>query len=158
MRTKNNTGVCLERGKPVRAPEKLKSHKGRRSAGVLAALVLSLTTVACGPDTLDDPLAARGQELFARCAACHAADRAVTKVGPHLLGIFGRTAGTLDDFPYSEALVASGIVWDEANLAAFLHDPRDLVPGNRMAFVGLRQDADIAAIIAYLKAVSGPAD
>ena len=126
--------------------------------GVSAALFLSLTAVACGPGAPDDPLAARGEEVFARCIVCHAADSAVTKVGPHLVGVFGRTAGTLEGFPYSQALVASGLVWDDETLAAFLHNPRDLVPGNRMSFVGLRDDADIAAVIAYLRAVSGPAD
>ena len=114
-----------------------------------------MAIVGCGPDPLDDPQAARGEQVFARCVACHAADRPLTKVGPHLVGVFGRTAGSLDGFPYSDALVSSGLVWDDAMLAAFLHNPRQLVPGNRMAFVGLRDDADIQAVIAYLHAVSG---
>ncbi len=124
----------------------------------VVGLALLLAIAGCGPGTPSDPLAARGQEVFARCVACHAADRPLTKVGPHLVGVFGRTAGSLDGFPYSDALMASGLVWDDATLAAFLHNPRELVPGNRMAFVGLRDDADIDAVIAYLRAVSDPAE
>lgn len=156
MRTKECTLDCGERGRSLRIVKSERQPTNRRRHRVAAALFLSLAVAGCGPDVLDDPQAARGQELFARCSACHAADRPLTKVGPHLVGVFGRTAGSLDGFPYSEALTDSGLVWDDATLAAFLRNPRELVPGNRMAFVGMRDDADIAAVIAYLRAVSGP--
>ena len=156
MRTKENTLDCGERDKSLPIVKSKRRPTGHRRHRVTAALLVSLAIAGCGPDVLDDPQAARGQELFARCSACHAADRPLTKVGPHLVGVFGRTAGSLDGFPYSEALMDSGLVWDDATLAAFLHNPRELVPGNRMAFVGMRDDADVAAVIAYLRAVSGP--
>ena len=158
MRTENSTTTCHADGKSLRFPKPKPRQRHQRRLGLAATLVLPLAVAACGPETPADPLAAQGQEIFARCAACHAADRPLTKVGPHLVGIFGRTAGTLEGFPYSDALTESGLVWDDATLAAFLHNPRDLVPGNRMAFVGLRDDADIEAVIAYLRAVSGPTD
>ena len=158
MRTEYRTTTCLADGKPLPFP-KPKPRRGRmRRLGVAVSLIFSCAAAGCGPETPTDPLAAQGQEIYARCAACHAADRPLTKVGPHLVGIFGRTAGTLEGFPYSDALIQSGLVWDDATLAAFLHNPRELVPGNRMAFVGLRDDADIEAVIAYLRAVSGPTD
>ena len=162
MRTKESTPTgesTRDCGARLSSPRLVKSRRKpahRRRYQATAALLVSLAIAGCGPDVLDDPQAARGQELFARCSACHAADRPLTKVGPHLVGVFGRTAGALDGFPYSEALMDSGLVWDDATLTAFLRNPRELVPGNRMAFVGMREDADIAAVIAYLRAVSGP--
>jgi len=45
----------------------------------------------------------------------------------------------------------SGLVWDEANLTEFLHDPKKKVPGTRMIFPGIKDDAEIENLIAYLK-------
>jgi len=103
--------------------------------------------------------AALGKKVFNRCMACHDATSDHDKVGPHLLGVLGRTAGTAANFNYSQAMKdagAAGLVWDEANLAEYLHAPRLKVPGNRMAFPGLTSDADIANVIAYLKADPKP--
>ena len=76
------------------------------------------------------------------------------------IGVVGRKAGTLESFQakYSDAMKAAGaggLVWDEANIAAYLKDPKE-VPGNKMAFPGLKDDADIANVIAYLKADPKP--
>ncbi|ESX16610.1 MULTISPECIES: cytochrome c family protein [unclassified Mesorhizobium] len=110
-------------------------------AGILAALA--------------DGDAALGKKVFYRCMACHEAASDRDKVGPHLLGIVGRTAGTAQNFNYSQAMKdagAAGLVWDEANLKAYLGAPKLKVPGNRMGFSGLSSDEDIANVIAYLKA------
>jgi cytochrome c len=45
----------------------------------------------------------------------------------------------------------SGLVWDERTLTRYLRAPREVVPGTRMAFVGLKDDQELAAVIAYLK-------
>lgn len=98
--------------------------------------------------------AARGAQLWeSRCTGCHALDR--NQVGPRHRGVYGRRAGSLPDFDYSPALKASGIVWREATLNAWLTSPETLVPGQKMGFsVALPQDR--ADIIAYLKSLSGP--
>jgi cytochrome c len=105
--------------------------------------------------------AALGKKVFNRCIACHEAATDHDKVGPHLMGVVGRTAGSADSFlsHYSQAMKdagAGGLVWDEANLAEYLRAPRQKVPGNKMAFAGLSSDDDIANIIAYLKADPKP--
>lgn len=105
--------------------------------------------------------AALGKKVFNRCMACHEAATDRDKVGPHLLGVVGRTAGTAASFlgHYSEAMTsagAAGLVWDEANLTEYLRAPKLKVPGNRMAFGGLSNDDDIANVIAYLKADPKP--
>jgi cytochrome c len=105
--------------------------------------------------------AALGKKVFNRCMACHEAATDRDKVGPHLLGVVGRTAGTAESFlgHYSDAMKsagATGLVWDEANLTEYLRAPKLKVPGNRMAFAGLTSDDDIANVIAYLKADPKP--
>ncbi|WP_202300152.1 c-type cytochrome [Mesorhizobium sp. 131-2-1] len=103
--------------------------------------------------------AALGKKVFNRCMACHDATTDHDKVGPHLLGVVGRTAGTAANFNYSQAMKdagAGGLVWDEANLALYLRAPKLKVPGNKMGFSGLTNDADIANVIAYLKADPKP--
>ncbi|MER9615653.1 cytochrome c family protein [Mesorhizobium sp. M0207] len=109
-------------------------------------------------DAHADGDAALGKKVFNRCMACHEATSDHDKVGPHLLGVVGRTAGTADSYlsRYSQGMKAAGLVWDEANLAEYLRAPRQKVPGNKMAFSGLTSDDDIANVIAYLKADPKP--
>lgn len=72
-------------------------------------------------------------------------------MGPNLHGLFGRKAGSVQGFAYSEAMKASGIVWDAKTLDRYLAAPTATVPGTRMvAKVG--NPARRAALIAYLKA------
>jgi len=101
--------------------------------------------------------AAAGEKVFAKCKACHVVDEDKNKVGPSLHGLFGRTAGTHEGFKYSPAMVdagKSGLVWDEASLKTYLHDPKGMVKGTKMAFPGLKSDDDVANVIAYLKDAS----
>ena len=105
--------------------------------------------------------AAAGKKVFAKCTACHDATTGKDKVGPTLVGVIGRTAGTLESYlsKYSANMKeagAGGLVWDDANLTAYLHDPKAVIPKGKMAFPGLKQDADIANVIAYLKADPKP--
>ena len=120
-----------------------------RMAGVIA---LGFGLVICGNAMAGD--AVKGQKLFKRCKACHYVDREKHKTGPHLVAVIGRAAGSLDDYKYSKAMKASGLVWDEETLAAYLKAPKKFVKGTKMAFAGLKKDMDIADIIAYLKAAN----
>lgn len=98
--------------------------------------------------------AAAGEKVFAKCKVCHNADTDKNKVGPSLMGVIGRTAGTHPGFAYSAAMTEAGkagTVWDEKTLAIYLHDPKAYVKGTKMAFVGLKTDQEIADVIAYLK-------
>lgn len=103
--------------------------------------------------------AALGKIVFKKCTACHAADKEQNKVGAHLVGIVGRKAGSVEGFKYSDAMIAKGtegLVWDEASLASYVKDPKGFIPGNKMAFAGLKKDDEIANLIAYLKADPKP--
>ncbi|ASW08531.1 cytochrome c family protein (plasmid) [Rhizobium sp. 11515TR] len=94
----------------------------------------------------------RGQKLFTRCSACHAATEQ-NKVGPGLLGVVGRPAGTAEGYSYSAAMKSSGIIWDEGALDAFLRSPSSVVKGTRMAIL-IPKDQDRADLIAYLKTLT----
>ena len=96
--------------------------------------------------------AAKGKKLFTKCKACHNVDAPKNKVGPHLVGIVGRTAGTADGYTkYSKAIKDSGIVWDEANLDKWLTNPKGMYPKTKMIYPGLKSADDRANVIEYLK-------
>lgn len=104
-------------------------------------------------------LVAAGQKVFRKCAACHqVGPDAKNRVGPELNALVGRTAGSLPDFNYSDAMVAAGeggLVWSAETLDGYLADPRGTVAGNKMAFAGLKAEDDRRAVIAYLEANGG---
>ena len=99
--------------------------------------------------------AGKGKKIFNKCKACHVVDAEKNRVGPHLVGIIGRPAGAAEGFKYSDAMAGSGITWDEETIAAYLADPKGYVEGNKMVFVGLKKEDDIADVIAYLKEATG---
>lgn len=105
----------------------------------------------------------RGAELFGQCQSCHAiGPGAQHKVGPHLNELFGRQAGGLDDYTYSEGLKSRGIDglrWDVEHLDAYIENPVALVTGTNMMFGGVSDPTDRADLIAFLRAYSvSPSD
>jgi len=93
-----------------------------------------------------------GKTVFNRCKACHRIEAgAASGLGPNLHGVFGRKAGTLEGYNYSEAMKNSGIVWDDDTVRKYLGDPKGFVPGNKMAFPGLKNETEMANLLAYLK-------
>lgn len=114
-----------------------------------AALSMSVGSVIAGSALAQD--AAKGETLFKqRCAACHSVEAGQNKMGPHLSAILGRVAGSVEGAKYSKALPAAGITWDEAQLDAYLTNPKKAVPGTSMA-VAITNATQRADIIAYLK-------
>jgi cytochrome c len=123
---------------------------GRRIAWPMACFLFAGAGAA---QAEGDP--AQGAKVFAKCQACHAVDEAKNKIGPHLVGIFGREAGSIEGFRYSSALKGSGIVWEDDTIAAYVKAPKAYVPGTKMVFVGLNEDQEIADLLAYLHAENG---
>jgi cytochrome c2 len=122
-------------------------------------LIVAGTLGAATAPALAEGDAAAGERVFARCGVCHGVGDANRAQGPNLNGVFGRVAGTQEEFAprYSPAMKAKGeegLVWSEETIDAYLADPRGYIPGNRMAFAGLREEADRANVIAYLKQFS----
>jgi cytochrome c len=99
--------------------------------------------------------AAKGEAAFKRCRACHAVGAgAANKTGPQLNGIVGRKAAAAPGFNYSDAMkarAAAGLVWTEANLAAYLRAPDEFLPKGVMAFAGVKDAGQLKDLIAFLK-------
>lgn len=112
-----------------------------------AALAL-LVGLASGALAEGDPKA--GKRVFKKCKACHMVKEGRNGVGPSLYGIVGARAGAVDGFRYSTALAEADLIWERDTLAAFLADPKGVVPGNKMSFPGLKKQAEIDNLIAYL--------
>jgi cytochrome c len=113
-------------------------------AALLAVCTLSTSSAQTGAD---------GKDLFEkRCGGCHSLDR--DKEGPHLRGVYGRTAGTVTSFVYSDALKKSQIAWTGDTLEKWLADTDKLAPGNDMAF-RVEDAGERRQIVSYLKQVSG---
>ena len=99
--------------------------------------------------------AEKGERVFKKCTACHQVGAgAKNRVGPHLNGVFGRPAGSLDDFNYSKSMLragADGLVWTEEVLLAFLENPKTMVSKTKMNFKGLKKPIERADVLAYLR-------
>ena len=118
----------------------------RYSAVLLAGLLLPVSGAAQAQD------AEAGEKVFNQCKACHTInDGGANRVGPNLHGIVGRNAGKVDGYKYSDAVKNSGITWDEASLDKYLADPKATIPGNKMAFSGVKKEESRKDLIAYLK-------
>ena len=100
-----------------------------------------------------EPTAPAGKDLFdKRCGGCHALDR--DKEGPRLGNVFGRAAGSVDSFQYSDGLKKSNLVWTDETLDRWLTDTESLVPNNDMAF-RVEKPEERRAIVAFLKRSAG---
>jgi cytochrome c2 len=99
--------------------------------------------------------AAEGEKLFRRCAACHKLEEGKHGVGPSLYGVVGREVGSLADYKYSDAMASHGGVWTPEQLSAYLENPKEVVPGTKMAFAGLKDPQDRIDIITYLNEADG---
>jgi cytochrome c len=104
---------------------------------------------ACGAAQAAD--AAHGQKIFAECAACHSAAKGPSGVGPSLYGVFGRKAGTLDDFRFSPAMKRANIVWSRETLESYIADPQKAIPTNRMPFGGIPDAQNRADLLDYME-------
>ncbi|MEM8754360.1 MAG: cytochrome c family protein [Pseudomonadota bacterium] len=117
--------------------------------------IAALAALAPGFATASDLAAGdaeAGEKVFRKCQACHVVDEEKNRVGPHLVGVIGRQAGSIDGFRYSKAFEELDFEWTEERLADYLADPRGYVKGTKMAFAGLRKEEDVADVIAYLRA------
>ena len=93
--------------------------------------------------------AARGKQLYeSRCIGCHSID--ANRVGPAHQGVFGRKAGSVKDYDYSDALKKSKVVWNEKTLDRWLTNPEQLIPGQKMGF-SVPSPKDRTDLIDYLK-------
>jgi cytochrome c len=141
--TATSIGACLSRITPTRL---ICIPLGVYVLGVIFFLPTSSAVITQDAD------ASRGHQLFEkRCGGCHSLDK--EKEGPRLRGVYGRKAGSVSTFKYSDSLGKAGITWDDVSLDKWLTDPDKLIPENDMAF-HLEKADERADVIAYLKQLS----
>ena len=129
-----------------------------RAASVLA-IALAMAVAASGAQAqMPAGDAAKGEQVFKKCTACHAVEEGKHKVGPSLHGVVGRQAGSTD-FARYVGLKGADIVWTEENLFEYLADPTAFVksktqnPRSGMAYKLPKPD-ERADVIAYLKTLT----
>jgi cytochrome c len=94
----------------------------------------------------------KGEQIYARCAACHS--MSMDRTGPRHCGLLGRRAGAVPGFVYSEAMRQSGIVWTVATLDRFLANPLKAMPGTAMGYAGVSDPKERADLVAFLARAS----
>jgi cytochrome c len=125
--------------------------------------IVGVTTALAAPAMAQEANVDAGKKVFMKCAVCHGIGDTKKPIGPSLNDVIGRTAGTQPDFlakkgaGYSKAMIAAGeggLVWDEAQIAEYITDPKKKIPGNKMAFPGLKKEQERLDVIAYIKTFS----
>lgn len=122
---------------------------------LLKSTFAGVVALALGANVAAAQNAENGEQVFKKCRACHqVGEGAKNGVGPVLNGLLGRKSGTVPEFNYSEANKEAGVkglVWSEEELNKYLEAPLTYMPKNKMAFAGLKDEADRKDIVAYLK-------
>ena len=113
---------------------------------VISAIALAVTAGGAMAQDL-----AAGETSFKKCLACHAVGAgAKNKVGPFLNGIAGRKSGTVEGFSYSDANKNSGITWTKEAFLEYIKDPKAKIPGTKMVFAGVKDEAEAKDLWAYI--------
>lgn len=122
-------------------------------SSALKVLIVAASSLLAGPVHADGD-AAKGENVFKRCMACHTATEKTNKTGPYLVGVVGRPIASVENYPYSDAMkeyAASAKTWDEQKLNVYLENPKAVVGKTKMLFPGVKKPDERADLIAYLK-------
>ena len=119
--------------------------------GMLVLVAIMVLAAGLAGQARADGDAKKGKRVYNKCKTCHNLTKAKNKIGPHLVGIFGRKAGSVKGFKYSSAMRNSNIVWDEKTIEAYVTKPKKFLPKNKMVFAGLKKATQRADLIAYMK-------
>lgn len=122
-----------------------------------AGLILLAIGLFANPAIADGDVK-KGERVFNKCKICHDINQEKNKIGPHLVGIMGRKAGSVSGYKYSPAMKKADIVWSPENMTKYLTKPKALVPGTKMAFAGIKNEQQIVDLIAYLNAAAKKPD
>ena len=113
--------------------------------GLTMLLPFALVAHAQGPAD-----AQRGAQVFAQCKICHSLEPGTNLLGPSLHGLIGRKAGSVPGYSYSPAMKNSNVTWNNDTLSKYLTDPKAFIPGDKMAFTGIKDPSKLGDLLAYL--------
>lgn len=125
----------------------------RRTIGLVISVIAGGVIAAGTAQAAGNPEA--GAKVFTRCKACHTAEPGKNRIGPSLYGVVGRMSGAEPGFNYSPAMKNAHIVWTPENLNKYLTNPKAVVPGNKMAFPGVKDPKEREDVISYLETLGG---
>ena len=130
-----------------------KDGGAKGGAGAPAADAFSFAKVAAA---MAKGNAEAGKEVFKACAQCHTPEKGgANKLGPNLYGAVDREIGKLASFTnYSPAMSGKGGKWTWEGLTEYLHDPKTAIPGNRMSYAGVKDVAEMADLLSYMRTLS----
>jgi cytochrome c2 len=94
--------------------------------------------------------AQRGAQVFAQCKICHSLEAGKNMLGPSLHGLIGRKAGSVPGYAYSPAMKNANVTWNDDTLSKYLADPKAFIPGDKMAFPGIKDPSKLGDLLAYL--------
>jgi cytochrome c len=121
----------------------------RHDIGIAFGIILIATSPGLARAAGD---AQAGEAVFKKnCAVCHTTEQGKNKIGPSLFGVVGRHSASIADYSYSDAMKKADKTWDDQTLDAYLANPRAVVAGTKMIFVGLKSEDDRKNIIAFLE-------
>jgi S-disulfanyl-L-cysteine oxidoreductase SoxD len=124
-------------------------------AAIAFAVIFALSGTGQSANTQDLDA---GKKVFRKCMACHAVgEDARHKIGPHLNELMGRKAGSIEDYPYSPAMINAGkegLVWNETTINEYVIKPKAMIEDTKMAFAGLKKQVERQNLLAYLKSFS----
>ncbi len=144
----DDEGAAATEAEAAEAATAMAEESGEAAAEVAEAVSVLVAAIA------EAELAA-GEKVFKKCAACHTVKQGDKhRIGPNLWQIVGAPRARHEDFKYSGAFRDLGGAWDYAALDAFLTNPKDYAPGTKMALPGIKDAAQRAAVIAYLRTLS----
>lgn len=116
---------------------------------IAVAFLTTLLTAVPAAGARDTGDAKAGEAIYERCLACHAL--AYDRTGPRHCGLFGRRAGSVNGYAYSEAMKKSKITWNAQTLERFLANPMKTIPGTSMGYAGIADAKERRDLIAYLQ-------
>lgn len=129
---------------------KLKIH----ALGAILVAVTATAPASAMTPAGEEAMHKAGKVMFEhRCRSCHADDPAAKSYGPSLIGVFGRKAGSVPGFAYSDAMKASGITWNEPDLRKWIANNTEVLPGTRMKHMNVTDKMEQDFLIDYLKSL-----
>jgi cytochrome c2 len=120
-----------------------------RLSGILSGGVV-LLSVALPAQAQGVGDAQRGAQVFAQCKICHSLEAGKNMLGPSLHGLIGRKVGSVPGYSYSQAMKNANVIWNDDTLSKYLSDPKAFIPGDKMAFVGIKDPSKLGDLLAYL--------
>jgi cytochrome c len=139
--------ACQNGRFPLHPIDQPKEHPMKKPTLSVLAVFISMA----GASSALAQDAAAGETSFKKCLPCHSiGEGAKNKVGPELNGLDGRKSGTVEGFSYSDANKNSGVTWNKEQFLDYIKDPKAKIPGTKMAFAGIRNEAEANALWAYI--------